>query len=221
MVKSNQKTNKVVSEKLDPKSLNTNPQRSNPYSTVVYNDNAPKASPKSKCSISRIICVQLCVLLGLLVLAAIIIPIVVLVKDNTSQTPACSKTYSDTFINGVSSSSQCAAWQSFLASLTCTTYSTLRIYGSNDPVGIVLNDPNVVTALAVALRYNTSIIAPSNGVNWRAYLCSGGMEITTTGCFCCCSVGYILRPCWNSGYWGGILTTPCVGPTQTLSIHFE
>ena len=48
MVKSKQKTNKVVSEKLDPNSLVTNTQGANPYSTVTYNNNAPKVSPKSK-----------------------------------------------------------------------------------------------------------------------------------------------------------------------------
>ncbi|UJR11024.1 hypothetical protein I4U23_015208 [Adineta vaga] len=134
---------------------------------------------------------------------------------------ACAKTYSDSFTNGVTLASQCAAWQAFTSSLTCSSYSKMRLYGSNDPTGITVTDAATVTALAVALRYNTTIIAPSNGVQWRVWPCSGGYEISSTGTACSNPIGYVIRPCWPNGYWGGIMTANYPGPTQTMSISFE
>ena len=108
--------------------------------------------------------------------------------------------------------------------MTCTKYTFLRIYGSNDPVGITLTDPSIVTAIAVGLRYNTTISATSNGVNWRVGSCWWSVpgEITTVGGICSNSYGYTIRPCVvYAGYWGGILTQSCYGASQTLSLYLE
>ena len=99
----------------------------------------------------------------------------------------------------------------------------MRIYGSNDPVGITVTDPNTVTALAIALRYNTTMALTYNGVPWRVWPCSSGYEITSSGSACSCTTGYYtIRPCpWINGYWGGIASVSCNAASQTMSLSFE
>ncbi|UJR07317.1 hypothetical protein I4U23_011604 [Adineta vaga] len=178
------------------------------------------STPKSRCSVSRCVCIQLLVLLCLLVLAAIIIPIIVIVLD--TRTNSCATTYSDSFTTGVTATTQCTNWRIFTTGLTCTSYSKMRIYGSNDPTGITITDTTVVTALAIGLRYNTSsIISPLNGINWRVGSCGSGYEITSLGTCICSSTGYTIRPCHGNPSWGAIAGASCSGPTQTMSISFE
>ena len=139
---------------------------------------------------------------------------------NDSIVLACAKTYSDSFTSGVTATTQCASWRSFTTGLTCTTYSKMRIYGSNDPTGIIITDVSTVTALAVALRYNTTLIARYNGINWRVGPDWSGYEITSTGGHTC-STGYTIRPCAGNLHWGGIAGATCSPLSQTLSISFE
>ncbi|UJR11667.1 hypothetical protein I4U23_015848 [Adineta vaga] len=149
MTKSNPTASKIITQ---------NPSKK---SNVVYQNRINNAQPlssstKSKCTVSRFICIQLLVLLALVILAAIITTIVVVVLDSNSSTP-CARTYSDTFTNLVTPTTQCTAWRVFTTGLTCASYSKIRIYGSNDQTGLTNNDPSVATALAVALRYNTTL----------------------------------------------------------------
>ncbi|CAF0837402.1 unnamed protein product [Adineta steineri] len=132
----------------------------------------------------------------------------------------CATTYSQSFTNGVTPTTQCTAWITFAAGLTCTSYSSLRIYGSNDPTGITITDSYVATAIAVALRANTTYSATANGYTWIVGAC-GGNEITATGTLCTCNTGYTLRPCFSGSNWGGIMGTTCGAATQTLSLDFS
>ena len=133
---------------------------------------------------------------------------------------ACSTTYTGTFISGVTPTTQCDDWRAFTTSLTCTSYSKLRLYGSSDPIGISVTDASVVTPLAIALRYNTTLLTSSNGVSWRAGGCGSGYEIAANGA-CTCSSNYALRPCQGSSSWGGISSSSCGAQTQTISLHLE
>ncbi|CAF0796005.1 unnamed protein product [Adineta steineri] len=133
----------------------------------------------------------------------------------------CATTYSQSFTYGTTPTSQCTAWITFAAGLTCTSYSSLRIYGSNDPTGITISDSYVVTAIAVALRANTTYSATSNGYTWIVGVCGSGYEITATGTLCTCNTGYTLRPCFGGSNWGGIMGTTCGAATQTLSLDFS
>ncbi|CAF1120630.1 unnamed protein product [Adineta steineri] len=178
------------------------------------------SATKSKCSVSRCIGLELLILLLLLVLAALIIPIVVVVLDTRS---SCSTTYSQTFTSGVTPTDQCTAWRVFTTGLTCSSYSLMQMYGSNDPVGITVDSSSVATALAYALRYNATFGISYNGITWKIDSCGGGSsyEITATGYTCNCVSGYTIRPCIGSSSWGGITGTPCSAATQTMSLHFE
>ncbi|CAF1200233.1 unnamed protein product [Adineta ricciae] len=222
------KSTRVNNNKIDPASSQTGSHPLPHHTQVDHQDNfknIPSTSSKSgsKCSVSRCLCIQLLVLLGLLVLTAIIIPIVVLILENQSSTSPCAVTYSQSFTAFTTQAAQCTAWQQFAASLTCTSYSKMRIYGSNDPVGITVTDPNTVTALAVALRYNTAMALTYNGIAWRIWPCSSGYEITSSGSACSCTTGYYtIRPCpWINGYWGGIASASCNAASQTMSLSFE
>ncbi|CAF0737911.1 unnamed protein product [Adineta steineri] len=176
----------------------------------------PSASSetKSKCSVLQCIGLQLLVSLLLLVLAALIIPIVVIVL-------ACSTTYSQTFTGGVAPTTQCTAFRVFTTGLTCSSYSLMQMYGSNDPVGITVTDSSVVTALALALRYNNTFGIVYNGITWKIDLCGSRYEITATGSVCSCTAGYTMRPCHVNSDWGGIAGSTCSPATQTMSLHFE
>ncbi|CAF1436687.1 unnamed protein product [Adineta ricciae] len=229
MINASKKSTQKANKKLGPSSFLQNSFQHSSYNSQIISQNSlqsiPSASSKfcSRWSVPRCVCIQLLVVLGMLVLAAIIIPIVVLVLDNRSSSSPCAVTYSQSFTAFTTQAAQCTAWQQFAASLTCTSYSKMRIYGSNDPVGITVTDPNTVTALAIALRYNTTMALTYNGIPWRVWPCSSGYEITSSGSTCSCTTGYYtIRPCpWVSGYWGGIASASCNAASQTMSLSFE
>ena len=107
-----------------------------------------------------------------------------------------------------------------MASLNCSSYSTLRIYGTNDPTGLTITSSVVATAIATALRTNTAYTGTSNGFTWAVGPCGGNpYEITSTGLICTCSTGYTMRPCLGGASWGGINGVTCSGATQTMSLY--
>ncbi|CAF1420502.1 unnamed protein product [Adineta ricciae] len=227
MAKSKSKPNETINSKLSTKSTRISTIDPAEQSNVVYR-NPPNyfhslpSRAKPKWTVSRCLCIQFLVLLGLVTLAAITIPIVVIVLDSISSSPPCASTYSDVFTNGITpTTAQCTAWREFKNALTCATYSKVRMYGSNDPIGITSTDSSVATALAIALRYNTTITTVLNGVTWRVGACGSGYEISATGTICSCPTGYTIRPCIGSSNWGGINSATCGAATQTMSLYFE
>ena len=130
--------------------------------------------------------------------------------------------YSQIFTSGVTPSSQCTAWTSFLAQLTVLPYTKLTINGTLDPIGITLTDSTVVAAIALALRtavsYGPSV---SNGYSWMVGACGAGPELSAAGSICFCpSSAYILRPCIGNANFGGVNSATCGGPDQTMSVIF-
>ncbi|CAF1045453.1 unnamed protein product [Adineta steineri] len=237
MSKSPESPIKISGEKLDRfsfvRAYHTPPQQSR-TTTQDQIKNVPSGSSatKSKCSVSRCIGLELLILLLLLVLAALIIPIVVVVlalrlgleyiDANYTRSSPCSVTYSQTLTYGVAPTTQCTAWSAFATSLTCSSYSLMRMYGSNDPTGITVDSSSVATALALALRYNFTYGTTYNGLTWKVGACGpGSYEISATGTICSCPTGYTIRPCIGSSSWGGINSATCGAATQIVSLHFE
>ncbi len=135
---------------------------------------------------------------------------------------ACAVTYSQIFIYGANSVSQCTAWTAFLANLACTTYTKLQFYGSRDLTGITLTDSIVVNALATALRTSTSYTGTSNGYTMKVGGCGGGYEITGSGTVCQCNTGYTVRPCIGGSSWGDINgASTCGAANQTMALSFS
>ncbi|UJR18444.1 hypothetical protein I4U23_005349 [Adineta vaga] len=210
-----------MTKKINQTSTKANSKIHPKQSEINYiNQENYHSNKKSKCSVTRCICIQLLVLLCCLVLAAIIIPIIVIILD-TKVNP-CQTTYTDSFTYLTTpTTQQCTQWKIFTTGLTCSSYSKMRIYGSNDPTGITITDSATVTAFAVALRYNTSLNTLYNGIIWRAGTsCWGGYELSSV-IQCGCGQGYTIRPCTYTSYWGGINSVTCNAQSQTLSVTFE
>lgn len=131
-------------------------------------------------------------------------------------------TYSQFFTYGVTASSQCSAWTSFVALLTVRTYTSLNIRGSLDSVGVTITDPTVIGAIAAALRTSTAYgPVTSNGRSWAVGGCGPGMELSATGTVCWCNTGYIVRPCIGNLNWGGVNGATCSASSQTLIVEFQ
>lgn len=133
-------------------------------------------------------------------------------------------TYTSSFSSGVTPSSQCTTWLSFVSQLT-GSYTTLTISGSNDPTGITLTNSAMVAAIASALRNGNSYgPTSSNGYSWAVGPCavSGSYnELTATGTVCGCNTGYTARPCIGNTNWGGVNSATCGGPTQSITVTFQ
>ncbi|CAF0869850.1 unnamed protein product [Adineta ricciae] len=202
------------------------------HANSVVNDNLDELPTLRAASTQTTKCYQskpfrvalLLTLLALIVIAAVVPLVVLVVKTNTSTTtaaPACARTYSATFSTSTSSTaSDCATWQAFTAGLTCSSYSTMRIYGTNNPTGITITSASVVTGLAAALRANSTYTGTAGGYTWAVGVCGSGLEITSTGSVCGCSSGYTIRSCIYNNNWGGINGATCSASGQTVSLYF-
>ncbi|HSQ67678.1 MAG TPA: hypothetical protein VLM85_30920 [Polyangiaceae bacterium] len=143
-----------------------------------------------------------------------------------SQTPVCSAgacasaiTFSQSFTQNVTATTQCTAWNTFRSTLT-GTYSSITLSGSNDPTGRTCTGATANT-LCQALHNNTPVSAVScGGYTWATGTCGGGIELSADGTICVCSTpGYCTRPCINTNAnWGGIATDTCSAPTQTVTV---
>lgn len=123
---------------------------------------------------------------------------------------------------------QCANWESWRTGLS-GVYDQITIRGSYDPIGVTCRDRTIATALCNALGKAPSDPAATygpvtcNGRYWAAAWCGSliGQEITTAnGVACNCGVGYAVRPCivdpWAN--WGGVNTSTCDAPSQTMTV---
>jgi len=133
-------------------------------------------------------------------------------------------TYSENFVQGVSyssSDSQWINWTGFIAQLSPRTYASVTIKGSNDAVGVSVNDATVATEIASALFTGTSGSWTSGGRSWFVGNCGSGIEISagTTGT-CRCETGYSIRPCIGNSNWGGVNSSSCNSGTQTMTVVF-
>ncbi len=125
-------------------------------------------------------------------------------------------TYSESFTSGQTPNSQCTNWKTFQASLT-GSYSSITISGSNDMVGSTCTGA-AADQLCKALHNNMTTSVSCNAKTWATGTCGGGLEVTSTGSICNCNSGYTSRPCIGNSNWGGVNTSTCGGPTQTIIV---
>ena len=142
---------------------------------------------------------------------------------SVTTTSASQIIYSQSFTSGTTPTSQCTAWTSFVAQLTASSYTSLTISGSLDPVGITLTDPNIISNIASALRTSTAYgPATSNGYSWMVGSCGNGYELSASGSICSCpTASYIVRPCMSNSNYGGVNSNTCSGPSQTMTVIFQ
>jgi hypothetical protein len=147
-------------------------------------------------------------------------------------TPTCSGgactssyTYSQPFVNGVTPTTACTAWNTYVAGLG-SNYSSMRITGTFDNVGILCNDPMVTKNMAAALKNNQAYTASCNGHTWSNCNRYNGELWIDPPAQCsgnnCPSPGYIIRPCIGNANWGGVKTATCTSNTsQTMTLSFQ
>jgi len=124
------------------------------------------------------------------------------------------------FGNVLATDPQCVEWNVFRADLV-GLFSAVTISGSNDTVGVTCSDPTAATTLCNALNTGTPALNVScSGRTWNVGTCGSGMEINSTGTSVCSCVnpGYVVRPCIGNNNWGGINTTTCSAPAQTMEV---
>ena len=99
-------------------------------------------------------------------------------------------------------------------------YSAVVIKGSNDPVGVTCNGAAANTLCQALGNAQTVTNVACDGRTWNVGNCGNGPEINAQGnVVCqCTNPGYTVRPCINNSNWGGINTTTCNGPTQTMQV---
>lgn len=146
-----------------------------------------------------------------------------LATTSASTTTAGAIIYSQTFTGGVASNAQCTPWTAFVAQLIARPYTLLTMYGTFDPTGVTVTDPTIIANIAAALRTSTSYgPVTTNSRSWVVGACGGGYELSASGTTCQCTTpGYILRPCINHADYGGVNSTTCSGPTQTMTVVFQ
>ncbi|HSQ65321.1 MAG TPA: hypothetical protein VLM85_19010 [Polyangiaceae bacterium] len=148
-----------------------------------------------------------------------------------SAKPACvngacasAVSYHASFDTFIVPTTQCTDWDSFRANLK-GTYSSITLSGSNDPTGRTCTGVNANT-LCQALHSGTTVVNLScGGYAWNVDTCVSGtsIEISADGTACYCSItnGYAVRPCIGNQNWGGIESTACEAPPQTISVVCE
>ena len=150
---------------------------------------------------------------------------------------AQSTVWEDSFIkDSPATSAQCNNWTNFLDQLGDNPFLSVRISGTYDPEGIVINDPVAASALANLLYSRAGGSVTSGGHTWNVYLgCNGsscvqtGVELSVDGDGCNCASRYVIRPHNGSTLlsWGGINTSTCDdndthdGVSQTMRLEFE
>jgi hypothetical protein len=132
-------------------------------------------------------------------------------------------TYSESFTSGVNSVAQCTQWKSFLANLPVENYTLLKIYGSNDNTGLTITDPTIINNIVNALRSSTPYgPVTSNGTSWAVGTCGSGIELAANTTICQCQTpSYSVRPCIGGTNFGGVGTTNCNGPSQTMGVMLQ
>jgi hypothetical protein len=147
--------------------------------------------------------------------------------SGTCQGGTCSVqgvTFSQAFIGGAGSFNQCQSWNTFLGQLTSSSYGSVTISGSIDPVGVTCNVPSAATQLCEALHNGGSVSVFCNGRTWNVGDCGEAQEISADGSTCVCDTGYVARPCVGTEFgfdnpnWGGVNTSTCDAQSQTITV---
>ncbi|CAF3533404.1 unnamed protein product [Rotaria socialis] len=142
---------------------------------------------------------------------------------STSTVAARTIIYSQNFTNGHTATAQCTVWTSFVAQLIQQPYILLTMSGTFDPIGVSVTDPTVIANISLALRTSTAYgPVTSNSNSWAVGLCGPSYELSASGTTCMCRTpGYSIRPCLTNQNYGGVNTTTCSGPNQTMTVIFQ
>ena len=132
--------------------------------------------------------------------------------------------YQGMFTGGVPSTQQhCNDWNAFRNQLMGLQFTQIRIWGSQDMVGRLCDDPVPANQICQALANGQSTTVACQGHTWYATGgggCSGGqMELSVDAITCSCGSQYAVRPCIFHQDWGGVGGgNSCSAPSQTIEV---
>ena len=137
--------------------------------------------------------------------------------------------YSENFTAGVVPTNQCTSWKKFTSQLVYRRYTSMKIYGSRDPIGITIIDTNIISSITKSLRTSTAVSVqyPITGQHVIVGQCGNGIELSigsSSNGLCTCNSQYTIRPCHGTTNFGEIrLMTgnSCFGSTQSMTIEFS
>lgn len=127
--------------------------------------------------------------------------------------------FTGVFTSFQDSPQQCSDWKAFQAALDRQGYNSITISGSNDKVGVTCTGVSA-DQLCQALHSNTSVSVNCNGQTWATGNCGFGLELTADSnvCFCNFGFGHTVRPCIGNLNWGGVGSSTCFAPNQTMTV---
>lgn len=140
-------------------------------------------------------------------------------------------TWSASYTQGQApSQEQRDSFTGFQQQLSGKNFSSVRIWGTKDPVGIKLTDPSAASELARLLSSTTPGSVTSDGRTWVVTACDNGngflkaaLSVDGNASFCDCADKNALRPYSTNGDWGGLnsLVRSCGSESQTISLEFH
>jgi hypothetical protein len=117
---------------------------------------------------------------------------------------------------------QCDAWNDFLDNqLTNGTYSSITMSGTFDPTGVTCSDPAAATQICQALHNRSFASVFCDGRAWNVGSCGGTELSVDTGICFCSGLSRTVRPCTGGNVWGGVNTSTCDAPSQTMTVVCE
>jgi cysteine-rich repeat protein len=129
--------------------------------------------------------------------------------------------WSGMFTQNQGGEAHCASWNAFrVMTQQIQVFSTVVIYGSNHPQGVTcVGAPANTICQALGDGQPASIMC--NGRTWTVGTCGAGIELSAQSPVCSCTQpAYTIRPCINNANpnWGGVNTTNCSAPSQTMEV---
>lgn len=152
-------------------------------------------------------------------------------------TPVCSGgqctaavTFSQAMPSGtiLQSSVQCGAWNTFLSQLN-GTFTSITVKSTSLPAGVTCTG-SFANQLCQSLHTGfTNKSAPTyvngvscNGHTWytgNSSISTPQIELSVDNAPNSCSGANSVRPCIGNNNWGGVGTTTCAAPTQTITVE--
>jgi hypothetical protein len=130
----------------------------------------------------------------------------------------CAVVYSKVFTTNQNPPAQhCTDWTAYRAAIPSNATS-ITIKGSQDTTGLTCTGSAATQIVQNLIAGNTFSVS-CNGKTWSTGNCSG-IELSAEGA-CTCGSQHVLRPCIPSSSWGGVGTTSCGAPTQTMTVEVQ
>ena len=131
--------------------------------------------------------------------------------------------YSAEFTQGVSGTAQqCTDWTTFRATIPASGITGVALTGTLDLDGIVCNNAFSSQLIGNGIRTGVDVFRSCNGHTW-SYCAATDRVMIDVADACsdsCVAQTYTLRPCILNINWGGVNTTTCNAPSQTIALGF-